>query len=557
MGSARRIIVVTLLILLALLLQAPDLVRPFGHPVGRWDVVISPSSVITSVGPNPARAGVRVGDLVDWSREDVTGRLMPNTTPALSDPITLHVLRDGRAISTRFLPVLIDNATMVWLREGVQFFCLALAALVLLRRPSAATWAFFVVMLFGCAPVYEIQANGPSWWTILAFYVVKVSSATAAYGTAFFPLFLLHEGSLPKWRRTAIWFLGGLFFADVVLYALPSTLALIASASIMSHPQPALNALALVGAAMDVFPRVAAPLILVATYFESPVAGRQRLRWIIAGFSLSALLYTGFLLETWDIYTLPYVVYSAMLGASYLAMAIPVAYAILKHHVIDINVAISRATVYTLLSVAIVGTFALIDFFFSRELAQRSAGFVVDIALALILGFSFTSLHRRVDDFVDRILFRSRHIAEEHILGLTEAMPYAKSITHVHGMLVNEPVRTFEFTGAVLVSDLRGTELQTLAAFLESRRKPVRLSDGQWSEGLDVAPWPPVLAVPVFSHAALNAIVFYGRHANMTDLDSDEIALLEGLAVAAGAALDRLEAQALRREIERLRKALA
>jgi GAF domain-containing protein len=59
--------------------------------------------------------------------------------------------------------------------------------------------------------------------------------------------------------------------------------------------------------------------------------------------------------------------------------------------------------------------------------------------------------------------------------------------------------------------------------------------------------------VPVLSHGTLDSIVLYGLHANGTDLDADEIALLERLCAAAGFALDRLEAQALRREIDTLR----
>jgi len=47
-------------------------------------------------------------------------------------------------------------------------------------------------------------------------------------------------------------------------------------------------------------------------------------------------------------------------------------YAVLKHHIIDVDVALSRATVYTALSVFVVGLFALVDLFFTRALDQKA-----------------------------------------------------------------------------------------------------------------------------------------------------------------------------------------
>jgi GAF domain-containing protein len=200
--------------------------------------------------------------------------------------------------------------------------------------------------------------------------------------------------------------------------------------------------------------------------------------------------------------------------------------------------------------VLIVGAFALVDFFFSHALDQKSAGLVADIGLALVLGFSFNSLHRQVDSFVDRMLFRKRHRAEEHIAGVADAMAYARTEELVRSMLTEEPLRAFDLTGARMLSALQETpQLQTLCAYVEAQHGAVRLTDGEWN--FDAA-----AAVPVFSHGALDALVLYGLHRNGTDLDAEELVLLERLCAGAGSALDRLEAETLRHEVLTLRQAL-
>jgi hypothetical protein len=246
-------------------------------------------------------------------------------------------------------------------------------------------------------------------------------------------------------------------------------------------------------------------------------------------------------------------------------LAFTVLYAVLKHHIIDINVAISRALVYTILSAIMVGAFALIDLFFSRALSARSAGLMADIALALVLGFFFNGLHFRVDRFVDRVLFRQRHTAEEHLRTVIRALPFTISEQQVDRLLVEEPVRSFALSGAVLFTCLDGGAFElrhrfgisplfavssredALPVYLQGEKRALRLNKHGWNV--------PAIAIPVFSHGELAAITIYGLHENGTDLDSEEIALFEDLAAAAGNAYDRLEAQRLREEVRELRLA--
>ncbi len=122
-------------------------------------------------------------------------------------------------------------------------------------------------------------------------------------------------------------------------------------------------------------------------------------------------------------------------------------------------------------------------------------------------------------------------------------------------MLTKEPLRAFDLTGARIISGLADEpdDVKTLASCLEARRAAVRVADGQWNLRSAGAVFLPAVAVAIFSHGTVGSVVLYGLHKNGTDLDADEIALLERLCGAAGSALDRLEAASLRHEIEMLR----
>jgi hypothetical protein len=302
---------------------------------------------------------------------------------------------------------------------------------------------------------------------------------------------------------------------------------------------------------------------LFATYLESEPQVRERLRWVIAGFTVCACTTTVDTLGgngELSLFQLSYATHSVLLALSSFSVAFTVIYAILKHRIIDINVAVSRALVYTLLSAIVVGAFALVDLFFNKALSESKAGLIADIALALILGFFFNGLHGHVDRFVDGLLFRTRHLAERHLLTVTSAISYVRSAQHVDQLLTEEPVRTLCLSGAYLAPldriNVSTSATASLVAYLEAERCGLRLADHGFA-GRDFTDFEAAVAAPIFFHGELTAIVFYGFHTNGTDLDGEEVAILERLAEAAGAAYDHLEAQALRRENELLRTKLA
>ncbi|MDE2481538.1 MAG: hypothetical protein KGN02_05070 [bacterium] len=98
-------------------------------------------------------------------------------------------------------------------------------------------------------------------------------------------------------------------------------------------------------------------------------------------------------------------------------LAIGVAYPILRHRIVDLNILVSRATVFTIVSAIIVGMFIAAEWaigkIFERsfDLSQDRGGPVgqlLTFAIVLALGLSARSIHAFVEERLTKAFFRKR-----------------------------------------------------------------------------------------------------------------------------------------------------
>jgi len=247
-----------------------------------------------------------------------------------------------------------------------------------------------------------------------------------------------------------------------------------------------------------------------------------------------------------------------------------VTYAIFRERVIDINFVVSRTLAYGLLTTAIVGIFALLDLFLSRTMEARFS-LPVDIVVALVLGFFFHALRRRIDAGVDRVVFRKRHVAETRLARAAKAVVHVEDAAAIPDYLTRLPVEVLDLTGAALYMR-SGTRFaleqdcgwkhapaQTLSAsdplvaFISAELAPVRIGDVPMQTEHADRHDSPVLAIPLVFRRELAGFVLYGAHDDGADLDGDDERALVPLVNNAAITYDHLEAQALREEIARLR----
>jgi len=312
---------------------------------------------------------------------------------------------------------------------------------------------------------------------------------------------------------------------------------------------------------------------LIDTYVRRHGADRQRIRWVVFGFAVALLSSLAGTIIGTEATNTPFAVQA---GISLLSIFAPitVAYAIVRHRVIDVNFVVSRTLVYGILTTLFVALFAFVDWFVGHVLDQTRWALVAEVGVAIAVGFWLNGLHARVDRFVDSVLFRKRHEAERRLARLARGLPHASSSALVDSMLVREPVDALELASAALFRRCASGTFDRVAAvdwsdqsiaalplddplvpYLDGERGALRLSELHWSSAdVPTGAARPVLAFPIMVRHRLEGIALYGAHRGGEDFDPDELQWLNALAVAAGAAFDHLEAEALRNELDELKR---
>src|SRR6185437_11365766 len=129
-------------------------------------------------------------------------------------------------------------------------------------------------------------------------------------------------------------------------------------------------------------------------------------------------------------------------------VAISVAYAVVRHRVIDVSFIVGRTLVYTILTLFAVSVFSMIEYFVGKLLERGGLALVLEILAAAAIGLSMNVLHSRLDRVIDVVLFRRRHLAEARIKRTAAMLPHATNRDFVNRALVHEAVESFDLASA-------------------------------------------------------------------------------------------------------------
>ena len=147
--------------------------------------------------------------------------------------------------------------------------------------------------------------------------------------------------------------------------------------------------------------------LLLVSYQCAAVAQRLRLLWMLAS---SALFLAAIVLNN-----TPLLGTSISLAASFFlsAMAgVGFLYTILRHRVVDFTVILNRTLVYAATTSFVLGLFALFESLIERSALGHDASLMMELAVPLGLGVSLSTVHRRIDSLVDRLVFRRQYREE-------------------------------------------------------------------------------------------------------------------------------------------------
>jgi GAF domain-containing protein len=528
---------------LAIGITCPDVVLPW-HPFGTFGFEANVNARITHVYPGlPAdRAGVRVGDTIVKASGPLAARsVFASYGVAIAGATASYLIRSPngdvrmvRLTAVAFPRTLVDNVTdVIFILSYVAF--IAIAAVLLLMRPSLSTWAFYLYAV-GQISLSTVVACFPQ-----AVYVGAVFYASLAWVVSSLALVLFAlsfpDNALRGWRRTV-------FIAAACCAAAVLTLTLIRGVLSSNIQVPAPHA-GLQAAISDIGNLYAALMIVVAisafavSYATATPSARARLRWIILG----GIVGNGGIITLTLMQTLPAIAFSPppwafnVLSSLDVFFPIAVAYALLKQHLIEVRFFLSRALVYSLVTSVAVVALAVVEFGISQTLEATRIGIIAEVTGAVAIGLGISRLHGAIDAFVERFVFRTVYEAERHLQHIGDALMFASSTQAIDGMLALES-KTALHLGAVSV----------VREFDPDEPLPLRLISGR--EAVDHG---SLLAVPLLIRHHLFGYVLYGHHTNGAAIDPKERTILERLTARAAHAYDHVASEERLAENERLR----
>jgi len=525
------------------------------------------------------QAGLQVGDHIEPRTTNILARMAMQTwylyPPGGS--MSFVVDRGGRSIpiTLRFPAMTPSSAGVVAIvKRSTATIFIVVAAILLMLRPSPMTWGFWLYAVGstnGGSVIMERVSDA-------GVVVANTALVTIAYDILAPLGLLIFATRFPTSSASGVRRLvERLIPILALLLALPS-ISYVLFLSGVAQPSQTLAIMNLVteGTAL------VGLATLIAGLVQAEPVQRQRLRWVVSGF---AIFYAVFAYQELSLY-LPGQgwpaqwtnagVTSDILDGLVVFIPITVAYAVLKHHVLDLNFVIGRGIVYGILTSIAVAAFALIEWILGGVLAQTKLAATGEVIAAIAIGLWLNSLHRQVDRFVDATIFRRRHLAERRLAEVAAGLPHAQAYETVASMLVGEPVDALGFSSAALYrrsdagvfrlecsvgvkapSEIAVVAGDALAVRLHGARGPISVQHVRPDNRSGAPEDDFVVALPVFVRHELAAIAFYGPHATGEAIDPDEMRALQALCMGASAALDHIEASELRRRLDESERTVA
>lgn len=540
----------------------------FWTPRGTFGFETGYSARIRNVVPGgpAALAGIVEGDRIDLGATPFADRrYVAGIAGVVPIATVVHVRLIGTGSHDIRLVAVPDELTnpdrsSLLLRCVTSLVFIGVGAALILLRPNPATWGFGLYCLLDlptAGPAFSFSSATAALAAILFYDVVQ------NFGVVGLLVFALEfpRPFVTVWRerarRAVPWFFVTL--AAMTLYPDVKNLLLGQGAELENRILQ-LYFGAVFGIAM---------YVLYDTYRRIARDERERLRWVLVGFSLGLIVtYVGDTLIFSSLIPFdPPIWLSNVLISLNVLLPATVAHAVVRHRVLDINFVIGRALVYATLTTILAGLFGLLDWGFGHVLEDFRLSRLAEAGVSICIAFAFDTFHKRTEDAVETIFFRKRRAAEARLERLARDLPQARVVEVVEKALIDEVVEAIELTSAALFRERDGALTRTasigwgdgnctslddsdlLVLSLRADKRPVDLAGLPWRRpDLPTAGAAPVTAVPLYSRADLAGVVVYGGHPGGGDIDPTELVLIERLALAASIAFDELEAERLRVE---------
>jgi hypothetical protein len=241
-------------------------------------------------------------------------------------------------------------------------------------------------------------------------------------------------------------------------------------------------------------------------------------------------------------------------------LPLTVAYAVIRHRVIDVRVAGGRAIAYALLSAVPVAAFSVIDWALSNQLAQTRFAVFVEVCVSIAFGFWVNASQRRIDTLIETLFFHARRVAEERLRGVARRIAHVTDRSPLDETLVREPFEALALTSSALFRLIDGSYVRVaqrgwpddvlpeldpnddLTLELIATRAPVDVGKIGWAPGDAVGALKPALAYPILVRQEPVGVLLLGARRDGERLDVLERSSLQTLVESAAMTYDHLEA---------------
>ena len=492
----------------------------------------SAAARVTALNPgSPLLAsGVQVGDLI----------LGPNIGSRLAgEAVTLRVVHDGAEKTVETHAVRIDEGTTPLenlLEFALSAFALVIGALVAMRRwhePDAL--AFATIMLLGVTGLSPIALPPGLAPSLMALWQM-ICAVSSLVVMAYFALIL--EGGYQSAARDRILpGIAGLSGALVVwaVAAAPHFLGRewVNPEIVISYGWPFLM---IAGVALS-------SAAFLDAWRHANADRRERLRWLVVGVSIGLLNFI--VLAVFNVGLIKLSPRSALivnvLSDAMVAVALlTLAYAILRHRVIDVGFAVNRAVVYGAFTGLLLVAFGVIEWFVDHvvQFDGREHSKFLDGVIALALFLTLHRLRHWLETLIERLFFHTWHAKELALQKFRTMAPHYSDPDALGDALLaavdafatcrGSAVYTRDAQGRFVLE--RGT-LQGLPMVVEADAEGiVEMKTFRAPLHLAAALAPATLAFPMLRRAELAGLLVVGAKIRREVYRPDEIELLATLA---------------------------
>jgi hypothetical protein len=503
---------------------------------------------ITDVSPgSPAdRAGLQPGDVILNDQADLA-KIWWSQPPGQHMTVTFEHGSQLHVVSLVATPIHLAASDIGTAALAIANFAyLAVGLFLVVRRPSRMTWAFYLC--------------GLAWWwvsgpanpflpaSLIAPYVYIWNGVIVPWSLVGFVVFCLSfpNGVPLRWRLIVD--IGAPTLAFIVL---PFQLLQVAGPPMIGS---------FVG---DNWPHVWDALIIAisiagfaamrSTYLASAGPDRQRIKWVVFGLALTSVAgaVVAFDQEGW----LSRFEWVSAFEASAVALPLAVMYAAIRHRVIDVRFAISRALVLGIIASVVGVLFFTLDAILSPRFTGSSTMTAIYAACAIVVGLVFGDAQRRLTPIIDSFVFAQRSRWRVRSEDLADVLRRCESERDAYGPLTAGIADAFSLASVALFERIDDGGYIRVAASgwaegsmrhilsddpivrrLDAKRiaSVIDVDEREWSDRA-VPPGTgfPLLAVPLSDSKRVRALLVVGSHENGSGPGRDEIASLRGLAAAA------------------------